>query len=132
MITIRDQKLKKEIEMGEADIPTISNYLLENYKMKEIVDFASEMLMNETENPTQKIKITVDQFREFFKVVGYNENGEEETRGRKPKVKQYDEISNNGEMDRLFDCATEMKSIALKEGGAILKDILSGYKKKED
>lgn len=58
---------------------------LQTLPMNALFDVAADALMELQTKTYSKITVTEEQFKTFFRVKGIAENGEPETRGRKPK-----------------------------------------------
>ena len=56
---------------------------LNSLPMQQVINVAADAIMQNQNNSFQKIVLTQDQFQQFFRIRGINENGEVETRGRK-------------------------------------------------
>ena len=56
---------------------------LNTLPMQQVINVAADAIMQNQTATTQKIILTQEQFNQFFRIRGFNENGEVETRGRK-------------------------------------------------
>lgn len=73
--------MAKKIETFDDAVKEVSTY-----PANVLINIAAQALFNsQTKETVQKIVISEEQFKAFFKIRGFNENGEKETRGRKPK-----------------------------------------------
>ena len=59
---------------------------LKSLPVNALIEYAADLMMATQMNSfCQKITLTEEQFKEHFRIRGVNDNGERETRGRKPK-----------------------------------------------
>lgn len=56
---------------------------LNSLPLQQLINVAADAIMQNQSSPIQKIILTQEQFNSFFRIRGYNDNGEVETRGRK-------------------------------------------------
>lgn len=56
---------------------------LQTLSLGEIMDLAATMLIENS--PVRRISLTREQFERYFRIIGLNDAGEPETRGRKRK-----------------------------------------------
>lgn len=88
MITIR-QSLLAQVRNGDASLDELSNYLLDNYPVKQIALALSELLVDTPD--ISPITLSTDDYQKlfmFFKQRGTKLDGTQETRGRKRKDKE--------------------------------------------
>ena len=86
MITIKAKELK-QLKAGEITVKDFAQKLIENFPVKAIAEAYAELLTtadNVVEMP--KVPITKEMFEAHFRLIGYNADGTESTRGRKKKV----------------------------------------------
>lgn len=62
---------------------------LQTLTMSSLMAIAADAIL-EVQGTTNKIVITEEQFNAFFRIRGYKENGEKETRGRMKKDPELD------------------------------------------
>ena len=56
---------------------------LNTLPLNALINVAADAIMQNQNNSFQKIILTQEQFNQYFRIRGINENGEVETRGRK-------------------------------------------------
>lgn len=79
--------LKKQfidlIESGVSDT-TLQDFVIENLTSKEMAELLIDALKENYKKPEEKlIRISQSDFDAHFRIIGFRENGEPETRGRK-------------------------------------------------
>ena len=85
MINIK-QKTIKALKDGEISADAFANELLAAYPAKEIaLAFAELITTSETVYQLPKIPISKEMFEAHFRLIGFNADGTQSTRGRKPK-----------------------------------------------
>lgn len=73
--------MAKKIETFDDAVKEVSTY-----PANVLINIAAQALINsQTKETVQKIVISEEQFKAFFRIKGITESGEKETRGRKPK-----------------------------------------------
>lgn len=88
--------LKKQfidlIESGVSDT-TLQDFVIENLTSKEMTELLIDALKENYKKPEEKlIRISQSDFDAHFRIIGFRENGEPETRGRHKgyKLNKYD------------------------------------------
>ena len=85
MITIK-QSLLAQVRNGDASLDELSNYLLDNYPVKQIALALSELLVDTPD--ITPITLSSEDYQKlfmYFKQRGIKVDGTEERRGRKRK-----------------------------------------------
>lgn len=90
-------KIAKKVLSGwrdtNATLDEKVEYILDNFPIKEIARSLVELLEQEKAEqikpePVDKIVITEQQYKTYFRIKGLNEDGTPSKRGRKPKTNE--------------------------------------------
>lgn len=80
------EKIKKYPRGQRLSAEELASWLIANYPIMDIAYTAANYLIDGEED--NRIIVTMEQFRRFFRIRGYQPDGTQENRGRKPLTRE--------------------------------------------